>query len=110
MQITITRTYFPGGTNGTLSIDGVFQCYTIELPWLNNKPRVSCIPEGQYKIVTRRSPKFGLHLYVKNVPEREFILIHPANYARIELKGCIAPVTALSGFTGLRNRIKESAS
>ncbi len=32
-----------------------------------------------------------------NVPERAYILIHPANNALRELKGCIAPVTILAG-------------
>ena len=32
-----------------------------------------------------------------NVPDRVLILIHPANDALKELKGCIAPVTILTG-------------
>ncbi|ANO48872.1 hypothetical protein Pf1_00624 [Flavobacterium columnare] len=31
------------------------------------------------------------------VPNRKFILFHPANNAQKELQGCIAPVTKLSG-------------
>ncbi|MFN7015135.1 MAG: DUF5675 family protein, partial [Bacteroidia bacterium] len=31
------------------------------------------------------------------VPKRKYILIHPANNAKKELQGCIAPVTQLSG-------------
>ena len=100
MQITITRKYFPTGTNGKLYINGVFQCYTIELPWLNNKPRSSCVPEGTYSFVLRISPKFHLHLLLQDVPGRSLILVHPANDALRELKGCIAPVTALCGPPG----------
>jgi len=36
-------------------------------------------------------------LHVQDVPERSMILIHPANYAMKELRGCIAPVTQLTG-------------
>lgn len=32
-----------------------------------------------------------------DVSKRKFILIHPANNAQLELEGCIAPITKLSG-------------
>ncbi len=34
---------------------------------------------------------------MKNVPGRDLILIHPANDAKMELLGCIAPVTLHTG-------------
>jgi hypothetical protein len=34
---------------------------------------------------------------VTQVPGRSFILIHPANNAALELRGCIAPVLKLTG-------------
>ncbi len=41
-----------------------------------------------------------------DVPNRKFILFHPANNAQKELQGCIAPVTKLSGpGLGLMSRI-----
>ena len=95
MQITINRTYHPNGTNGNLTINGVFICYTIELPWHHNLQQVSCIPEGTYKVVPRFSKKHAAHLLVKAVPGRDLILFHPANNAIKELRGCIAPVTKL---------------
>lgn len=97
MILVLTRTYFPDGTNGKLECDGKLICNTIELPWRNNEKRVSCIPEGEYFIEKRYSVKFKWHLHVLDVPERSFILFHPANDAQKELKGCIAPVTKLSG-------------
>jgi len=36
-------------------------------------------------------------LELVDVPNRKFILFHPANNAKKELNGCIAPVTKLSG-------------
>jgi hypothetical protein len=36
-------------------------------------------------------------LQILNVPGREYILIHPANEALRELRGCIAPVRLLTG-------------
>ena len=41
--------YTPFGTFGRLYMPE-FQCFTIERPWLNNVPKESCIPEGEYGI------------------------------------------------------------
>ena len=97
MVIELTRTYFPEGTNGKLEFDGKLICNTIELPWRENEARVSCIPEGKYFIKKRYSQKFQWHLEVLDVKNRSLILFHPANNALLELNGCIAPVTKLSG-------------
>jgi hypothetical protein len=72
-------------------------CNTIELPWRNNEKKVSCIPEGKYFIRKRYSQKFAWHLEVVDVANRSLILIHPANNAMLELNGCIAPITKISG-------------
>ena len=97
MVLRLSRTYFPDGTNGKLECEGKFICNTIELPWKKNETKVSCIPEGKYFIKKRYSNKFKWHLEVLEVKKRSLILFHPANNALQELKGCIAPVTKLSG-------------
>jgi len=97
MELQLTRTYFPEGTNGKLECNGKLICNTIELPWKNNEMKVSCIPEGKYFIRKRYSRKFRWHLEVIDVKNRNLILVHPANNALKELNGCIAPVTKLSG-------------
>jgi hypothetical protein len=97
MVLVLNRTYFPEGTQGVLEWNGTLVCYTIELPWLHNQRRISCIPEGEYVLQKRFSPKFQWHLHLRNVPGRDFILIHPANDAKKELLGCIAPVTIHTG-------------
>ncbi|HEY6144272.1 MAG TPA: DUF5675 family protein [Flavobacterium sp.] len=97
MVLVLNRTYFPDGTNGKLECEGKFICNTIELPWKNNETKVSCIPEGKYLLRKRYSRKFQWHIEVVGVDKRSLILFHPANNALQELKGCIAPVTKLSG-------------
>ena len=97
MVVVLSRSYFPNGTNGKLESDGKFICYTIELPRKENETKVSCIPEGEYVIRKRYSRKYKWHLEVMDVPSRKGILLHPANNAQSELKGCIAPVSKLSG-------------
>jgi hypothetical protein len=97
MVLVLNRTYFCEGTQGVLEWNGTIVCCTIELPWLKNQRRISCIPEGEYVLQKRFSPKYQWHLHLKNVPGRDLILIHPANDAKTELLGCIAPVTLHTG-------------
>jgi hypothetical protein len=106
MELELIRTYYPEGTNGKILAHGSLITYTIELPWKDNLTQVSCIPEGRYELVKRWSPKFNRHLHVMNVSQRENILIHPANDAKHELKGCIAPVSVITGVgKGIRSRM-----
>ena len=101
MELELIRTYFPNGTNGVLrqaqDDKRKIICYTIELPWLDNKNNVSCIPEGRYELTKRYSQRFGWHLLVNKVVNRNSILIHAFNDARKESKGCIAPVSICTG-------------
>lgn len=96
MKLELIRTYFPNGTNGTIFLNGKILCYSIELPWHNNLSRISCVPEGTYELRKRYSPKYKWHLILENVPSRQLILVHAANDAIKELKGCIAPVSLLT--------------
>lgn len=106
MEIVLTRVYKSGGTNGTLTLNGHFVCFTIELPWKENQKNISCIPEGKYELKARYSPKFLNHLQVVDVYNRNLILIHPANKALTELHGCIAPVKQLTGIgKGIYSRL-----
>ncbi len=105
MELVLWRTYYPSGTNGDILFNGLKLCCSIELPWKDNQQRISCIPEGKYELEKRYSLRFKWHLLLKNVPGRDLILIHPANDAFRELKGCIAPVSILqSPGKGLKSR------
>ncbi len=95
MKATINRTYSPHQTRGEFTLQRadartVLSLKTLELPFRNNKRRVSCIPEGTYQVVPRRSKKYGLHYHVTNVPGRDFILIHTGNFTS-QILGCILP-------------------
>ena len=103
--IELCRTYRDEMTTGRIFINDVEICRSIELPWRHNMRNKSCIPEGQYRIKLRHTEKFGDHMLVEDVPGRKFILIHPANYAQKELRGCIAPVMELHGDKGLYSRV-----
>ncbi len=111
--LTLMRKYHPTGTNGQLFVGTQLICDTIELPrrstplhsewmsgsrpWRQNQRNVSCIPEGRYMLSLRWTSRWGWHFQIPHVPERDWILIHPANDALKELRGCIAPVTKVTG-------------
>ena len=106
MELTLNRVCYPTGSNGTLLLNGRWFCYTIELPWKENRRMVSCIPDGVYALKKRWSLRIGWHLHVQDVPNRSYILIHAFNNAMMESKGCIAPVAIQTGHgIGLRSRV-----
>ena len=67
------------GTFGALLLKGKCFCSTLELPWLNNTPYTSCIPDGKYICTLFNSPKHGLVWQINDVPGRTVIEIHSAN-------------------------------
>lgn len=81
------RTHHPDCTLGRLAY-GDFQCFTLELPWKDNKPFISCIPPGVYKATKIMSPTLGLCINIQGIFGRTYIRIHTGNYTR-DIKGCI---------------------
>jgi len=106
-KATIKRTYEPKQTLGKFTLfdeSGAvkFECKSLELPWLNNQRKISCIPEGVYKVTRTTSPSQGVCFAVNNVPNRSNVLIHKGNYAgsmnpktgKPDILGCIMLGTA----------------
>ncbi len=88
MKLKIKRWYHKDCTVGRLSY-GNFQCFTLELPMLDNAPNVSCIyPAGGYRGKKHFSRKNGRCIAINNVMDRTFIQIHSGNYTR-DIRGCI---------------------
>lgn len=94
--------YTPFGTFGRL-IYGDNRYFTVELPWKNNEKRVSCIPEGRYKVKWYNAPTFGktlavvggtVSLYEDPKFKRSAVLFHKAN-TMDDLEGCIGLGTSL---------------
>jgi hypothetical protein len=91
------------GTFGEIILPNGTKFFTLELPWKDNKPEVSCIPAGVYLCKYINSPKHGPTYELSNVPGRTSIQIHKANFAgdiskglKSDLLGCIALGTAIS--------------
>ncbi|MBP6236730.1 MAG: hypothetical protein KA536_11330 [Saprospiraceae bacterium] len=97
MVIELQRLYRDTWTDGVIFIKGILLCRSIELRWANNERNVSCVPEGAYPVAIIQHPKFGECLQINGVKGRSGILVHVANDAQKELRGCIAPVFSLSG-------------
>ncbi len=84
------------GSPGIL-VHGNFIVHSLELPDRGNQSNISRIPQGEYIVTRRYSPSFGRQVYwVKDVPDRSYILIHGANFAgdksrgwQTHLLGCI---------------------
>lgn len=74
-------------TLGRLSF-GDFQCFTLELPWIDNLTNISCIPAGEYKVTKYNSPSKGPVLLLHDVPNRSYVEIHSGNYTS-QIDGCI---------------------
>ena len=94
MNIKIQRTlYRDGETLGLFTAESdhreKIEGFTVELPWKNNKPYISCIPSGVYKAFRRASERNGNVIELNDVPGRTFIQIHIGNTAD-DLSGCIA--------------------
>ncbi len=82
-------------TIGTLYVNGEKFCDTLEdrvrdLAGGESKvPGETAIPEGRYRVIVNRSPKFGRDLpRLLDVPQFEGVLIHRGNTAE-DSAGCI---------------------
>ena len=76
------------GTFGVLLDNDEPFCLTLEDPWKNNEPNVSCIPDGMYNCERAKSPKFGDTFEVTRVTGRTHILFHRGN-TQDDTHGCI---------------------
>lgn len=75
-------------TRGVLEIDGEPAWTTLELPWIDNKREISCIPAGSYTCERITSPKFGVTWLLQDVPGRSEIVFHEGNTVG-DTHGCI---------------------
>ncbi len=63
-----------------------FSCATLELPWRDNRPNISCIPPNTYPLAWRVSKRWKA-FHIQNVPGRSWILMHAGNFAGAVKKG-----------------------
>lgn len=115
MKVNINRiAFYDYCTIGELYINGKFNCYTLEDTIRLKKIKgVTAISEGTYKLDLRYSPKFSPKyghdmIWVKEVPNFEFILIHKGNLDT-QTEGCLL-VGDSRGFINQKQAVLYSAS
>ena len=90
--LLIRDTFTKESTIGELFLNGERICDTLENPWIDNQRNVSCIPQGIYPVRLRlpreSATRDYIHLLVKDVKDRDYILIHIGNTAK-DTSGCI---------------------
>ena len=97
VQVNIVRDVTSDlGTFGEMKCPNLTQLSTLELPWRNNTPFISCIPCGEYQCELVSTRKYKKVYQVLDVPGRTGILIHWGNWAgdkskglRSNVEGCI---------------------
>jgi len=88
-RVTVERfAYTFRGVFGELVTDN-FRCFTVERPWMNNRPNISCIPTDVYALVRGRFRDHYENFEVRDVPGRTYIELHRGN-TMLDIKGCIA--------------------
>jgi len=72
---------------------------TLEPPWEDNLPNVSCIPTGTYKCKKIKAERHGDTFHVLDVPNRHGIIFHVGNLPK-ETSGCILIGTSFGKLWG----------
>jgi hypothetical protein len=86
--------YTHWGTFGKITV-GDKSWFTIERPWNNNEPNISCIPTGVYALWPARFNKGDYEVYeILNVPGRTEVKIHIAT-TMDDVLGCVGLGKAL---------------
>ena len=104
MKIEVRRELGTEGfTSGTMTVDGVFECFTLE-DEVRDGEKVygeTAIPAGVYKVVVSFSQRFQRELpLLLSVPNFEGVRIHPGNTSN-DTQGCIlVGVTQVPGSVG----------
>lgn len=122
MKLQVIRQEFDDiCTIGTMTINGVFECYTLEpvvRPVDAEKiPNKTAIPYGTYQVTITYSPHFKRDMpLVNNVPNFEGVRIHSGNWAA-DTEGCClvggtkskdAIFKSSAEFTSLFSKIKSA--
>tara|TARA_R110000787_G_scaffold191208_1_gene302560 strand:- start:133 stop:600 length:468 start_codon:yes stop_codon:yes gene_type:complete len=102
-------TFTEDTTLGKLYFNGEFLCHTLENAYRDNKRNVSSIPTGLYDVRVRTGAESGsrdyVHLLVKEVPGRSYILFHIGNTNK-DTSGCILTGMERSGKKMITHSLK----
>lgn len=76
------------GTPSTWSTPG-FRCFCLQLPWRDNLPEISRLPDGVYVVQWAWSDHFRRFMYLiqEDIPNRGGFRVHSGNFAGDRAKG-----------------------
>jgi len=107
VKVTLIRVLSSAiGTFGVLALEGKPICVTAEPPWKDNKPNISCIPEGKYNCAKHTGVKYKNVWALNGVKDREAILLHNGNFSLTDTEGCI--LVGSSYIMGARSGVSDS--
>lgn len=89
MKLQVQRLHYTDlSTIGEMSIDGIFECFTLEPRKDQSQGKPYAIPAGTYQIVLQLSHRFKMTTpHLLSVPGFELIEIHPGNRPE-DTEGC----------------------
>lgn len=111
--IVLNRHYHQNCTTGVMKFPDGTTFHTMELPWKNNRNRVSCIPEGFYPMqkrvsgVVQRTSGYTQGWEVQEVKDRDYIMVHVGNYPS-DFEGCIGVGTGSAVYSNDNRMITSS--
>lgn len=102
MRVVVQRKWFtPLSTCGEMSIDGWFECDTLEPPKKDDESKPRCIDAGTYDLTIRRSERFQrLMPHVENVPGFLGVEIHWGNIPKDTEACTLVGTTHSANFVG----------
>lgn len=82
-------TFSAESTQGSLDVDGVFFCYSLEPRRDQSQGKPYCIPCGTYPLVMQWSERFQrITPRLQDVPDFNAVEIHPGNFPS-DTEGCL---------------------
>lgn len=94
-ELLLVRNLPSAYTAGTVGRLAQFNLFTLELPWLDNRKAVSCIPTGNFRMWWGPSKRFGNDRWHVEVPGRSGILLHRGMFLS-HTEGCVLVGTGIA--------------
>lgn len=108
-RLVLERIYLTDRTLGSIYRNGETIAKTLELPWVQNRRGISCVPESIYRVL-RQPPKESRpywYFRLPNVPNRSGILIHRGTEPG-HSKGCILTASRFRNINTSQPSLEES--
>lgn len=95
MKLVVQRdTFTANSTTGELSVDGVFECFTLEPRSDRSQGKPYCVPAGTFVVLLQWSDRFQMTTpHIQDIPGFTAVEIHPGNDP-VDTEACLLPGTS----------------